>query len=122
MPVMKQKLVEDFLETDRISKLITTGQLDVEMGVEVLGNMIEYVRNDIKTLDQEAYIKLDAVIKELGAVNKNRKEQIRAKVKEPDDVLDERNLKRKLLLEDFYKFKQEILAIQNLAFNRGWFD
>jgi len=122
MSVMKQKFITDFLETDEIGKQITKGQIDIAMGIEILHNMIKYVRFDIKTLDQDAYKKLENIITELGEINHSNKEKIIHGLKEPEDAIDERNQKRILLKEDLMKYKQELQAIQELAYNKGWFD
>jgi hypothetical protein len=120
--IMTQKLIQDFLETDEITKQITKGQIDIAIGVDILKDMIKYVRNDIKILDKDAYTKLENIIKELGTTNQQRKEQIKKELKEPEDSMDEMVLKRHLLREDLMKYKQEMIAIQEIAYNKGWFD
>jgi hypothetical protein len=120
--VNKQKLIQDFLETDEITKQITKGQIDIATGVDILKDMIKYVRNDIEILDQETYHTLEEIIKQLGETNHTRKEQIKKSLKEPEDSMDELVLKRHLLKEDLMKYKEELKTIQKLASNKGWFD
>ncbi len=122
MSVMKQKFIQDFLDTDEIGKQITKGQIDIAVGIDILHNMIKYVRFDIKTLDQELYKKLEKVIAELGQMNQGNKEKIKNSMTEPEDAIDDRNQKRILLIEDLKKYKQELQTIQELAYNKGWLD
>lgn len=121
MPIMKDKLVQDFFEAEGVKKLITKKQVDVDPGVHILDEMLQYVRQDIETLDKESKQKLDKKIGELKTINKQRKEYIE-KNTEVNDPIDQRNLDRKLLMEDFDLCKKELLFIQNLGYLVGWFD
>lgn len=121
MPIMKQKLVQDFFEADEIKKLITKKQLDIDPGVEVLNDMLKNIRDDIDTMDKEAKTVLDNKNKELGKINAERKKHHETTT-EVNDTIDQRNLDRKKLLEDFDRCKRELLFIQNIAYEKGWFD
>lgn len=121
MPVMQQKLISDFFEACAIDKLMAKKSLDLEEGITMLEDMIKYVRDDIKTLDENAHKELDEKNKQLIAINSERKTKIKETDK-PVDSIDERNLKRKLLKEDHKRFKQELVNIQNICYTKGWFD
>lgn len=122
MPVMKQKLINDFFEADNVDKLLVKGQLDVETGIPILNNMISYVIEDIGTMDEEAKKHLDVKLKELDKTNIDRKNSISKQFGEPEDDLTDRNIKRILLKEDHKKYKKTLLIIQNLCYRKGWFD
>lgn len=123
MPVMIEKLKKDFFEAEEIDKIITKGQLDVETGIPILYDMIQYVKQDIKTLDEEGgYKTLCEKIKELDVNNIKRKESIKQKWGQPTDSISDRNLKRELLKEDHGKYKQELVLIQEICYRKGWFD
>ena len=121
MGMMQQKTVQDFLEACAIDKRMTQGLISLEDGVIILEDMIKYVRDDIKTLDEAARKELDGKNKELIAINKQRKDQIRNSDASADPI-DERNLKRKLLKEDHNRFKKELVNIQGICYRKGWLD
>jgi len=122
MPIMKQKLVQDFFEAVEVDKLITKGQVDLETGIFVLRDMIAYVRDDIATMDKEAYKLLEKEVHQLGEQNKKWKDEQTAKTPEMEDDIDQRNFDRRLLKADHQKYKRELLFIQNLVYKKGWFD
>lgn len=122
MPVMKQKLVNDFFEADNVDKLIVKGQLDIETGIPILKEMTEYIVEDITTLDESARKLLDDKIKALDKANIERKDSITKQFGNPGDDIDDRNIKRVLLREDHRKYKKMLVIIQNLCYRKGWFD
>ena len=118
---MKQKLVQDFFEADEIDRVILKKQIDIDPGVEIFKDMIKKIRDDIRTMDEEARKILENKIKELDGKNLARKKQIEDTLK-TDDTIDQRNLKRTLLQEDYQRYKQEMVIIQDLCYKKGWFD
>jgi len=122
MPIMNQKLVKDFFEAVEVDRAITKQQIDIQTGIPILRDMIQYVLEDINTKDQAAKGTVDLKIKELEATNKKRKESVKSRIGDPDDTIDDRNIKLYLLKEDHSKFKQELVVIQDLCYKKGWFD
>ncbi len=123
MPVLKQKLVMDFFEATAVDRNITKGTILLEDGIVALKEMIQFVKDDIKTLDEKAYEELEKKSKELTQLNIQHKDKIRERMKTiTEDSIDERNLKRKLLKEDQNRYKRELVLIMNLCYNKGWFD
>lgn len=122
MPIMQQKLVKDFFEAVEVDRLITKGQVDIEVGIPILKDMIQYVIEDINTLDQNAKKTLDNSLTQLDKSNVERKNSISKRIGEPDDSIDDRNLKRRLLFEDHNKYRHALVLIQELCFKKGWFD
>ena len=106
MPIMKQKLIQDFFEADNCDKLIIKGQLDIETGIPILQEMIGNIIEDIQTMDEDTKKLLDEKIKQLNTANLERKNNIRKQFGEPDDGIDDRNIKRILLKEDHKKYKK----------------
>jgi len=121
MPVMKQKLIADFFEAVAVDRAITKNEISLEDGILILEDMIKYVRDDIKTLDESGYNELVEKGKNLSALNTQRKNKIKENQK-PEDSIDERNFKRKLLKEDHNRFKRELVHIQDICYKKGWFD
>ena len=119
---MNQKLVKDFFEAVEVDRAITKQQIDIQTGIPILRDMIQYVLEDINTKDQAAKGTVDLKIKELEATNKKRKESVKSRIGDPDDTIDDRNIKLYLLKEDHSKFKQELVVIQDLCYKKGWFD
>ena len=122
MPIMNQKLVKDFFEAVEVDRAITKQQLDVETGIPILRDMIQYILEDINTKDQAAKKTVDLKIKELDSTNKERKDSIKNRIGDPDNTIDDRNIKIYLLKEDHNKYKQELVVIQDLCYKKGWFD
>ena len=120
MPVMKQKLIADFFEAVEIDRLITKKQLAHEDGIIILRDMIKYVYEDIKTMDEATYKELIEKRNQLSVLNTQRKNKMKESQK-PEDSIDERNFKRKLLEEDHNQFKQELVNIQKICYGK-WFD
>ena len=121
MPVMKQKLIQDFFDADEIDRLIAKKQIDIDPGVEILKDLITKVRNDIRILDEEANRTLNNKNKELDNKNLLRKKELEEKLPAYDSI-DERNKRRRILQEDYNRYKQEMLIIQDLCYRKGWFD
>ena len=122
MPIMNQKLVKDFFEAVEVDRAITKKQIEIETGIPILRDMIQYVLEDINTKDQAAKGTVDLKIKELDVTNMERKESLKKRLGDPDDTIDDRNIKLYLLKEDHSKFKQELVVIQDLCYKKGWFD
>jgi len=122
MPVMKEKLIRDYFEAHEVDKLITKRQLDIDTGVSILGEMINYIKKDIETLDQETNQELNKKVKELDVINIQRKEDIKKRLGEPEDDIEKRNFERELLKEDHKKYRKIMNIIQNLSYRMGWFD
>jgi len=121
MPVMQQKLIQDFFDADEIDRLIAKKQLDIDPGVEILKDLIKKVRDDIRIMDEEKSKLLDGKNKELNEKNTIRKKELENKLLAADSI-DERNKRRRLLQEDYNRYKQEMLIIQEICYRKGWFD
>ena len=119
---MNQKLVKDFFEAVEVDRAITKKQIPIEEGIPILRDMIQYVLEDINTKDQAAKGTVDLKIKELDKTNMERKASIKNRIGDPDNTIDDRNIKLYLLKEDHSKFKQELVVIQDLCYKKGWFD
>ena len=115
MPVMKEKLIRDYFEAHEVDKLITKRQLDIDMGVSILGEMIGYIKKDIETLDQETHEELNKKVKELDVINMQRKEEIKKRLGEPEDDIEKRNFERELLKEDHKKYRKIMNIIPGLT-------
>lgn len=120
--VMVNKLVNDFFEADAINKLLLKKQVMLEDGIPILKEMLQDVVDDFEILDQEAFTVLNNKIKDLNQKNNIRKAEIKKQTAEPEDSIDERNLKLKLLKEDHGKYRRIITIIQKLAYKKGWFE
>jgi ABC-type phosphate/phosphonate transport system substrate-binding protein len=120
--VMKEKIITDFFDAVDIDKAITRNEIDIVTGTLMLKDMLSYVRKDIETLDEEAKKKFDDAIVKLDKTNKERKEKLKEKGIPPEDGIDERILKSRLLKEDHRRYRQELFFIQDLAYKKGWFD
>jgi polyhydroxyalkanoate synthesis regulator phasin len=120
--ILKEKFVKDFMDAHTIDKAITTGEIDIVSGTIVLKDLLTFVRKDIGTLDTDAKNKLEGAISDLDKKNRKRKEEIKNKYPVPEDAEEERILKYRMLKEDHIRYRQEIFYIQDLAYNKGWFD
>ena len=120
--VMEKKLVNDFFEADGINKLLIKKQIMLEDGIPILKEMIQDVIDDFEILDQEAFTVLSNKVKDLNQKNNIRKIEIKKQTADPEDSIDERNLKLKLLKEDHGKYRRIITIIQKLAYKKGWFE
>jgi len=126
MSVMQQKLVKDFFKADDVKSLIISKQLDLYPGVEIYKEFIQIVRDDIKTMDEEANKVLEEKNKNLNNRNNTKKKEIEQSYKQnlmTDPNIDKRNLlDYPLLQEDFKRYQEEQLFIQDLCYRKGWFD
>ena len=120
--VMKEKIITDFFDAVEIDKSITRNELDLVTGTLMLKDMLSYIRKDIETLDEDAKKKLDNAIVKLDQTNKERKDKLKERSIPPEDGIDERILKSRLLKEDHRRYRQELFFIQDLAYKKGWFD
>ena len=122
MSVMEEKFVKDFLEAQEVDKMLSKQTIDFVDGIYILKEMIQYVREDIKILDVKAREKLDDVRKKLNEINKERKDIIRKRYKDPEDEEEKDFIHIKMLREDHEKYKKELFYIQNLGYKKGWFN
>lgn len=120
--IMKQKFIQEFFEADEVNKLMIKRQLELAPGVTMLVEMIKKVRDDISTLDEDAYKIVEKGIHALSIEYKKKKEDVIAKTPEPEDSVEKSQLDYKLLNIDRLKYARELLLIQNLAAKKGWFD
>lgn len=121
MDLMKKKLITDFFDADEIDRSIAKMAVEIEYGVPVLRGIIkDFIREDIRTIDAGTYKVLIEKAKELDEINKKAKENIVNGVKAEDEI-DKRNLDLRLLREDHQRWHRELLIIQNLMNNKGWF-
>lgn len=121
MPVMQQKLIQDFFDADEVDRLMAKKQIDIDPGVDILKDLIKKVREDIRIMDEDTKGKLDIKIKELNDKNMVRKKELETKIL-VNDSIDERNKRRRLLQEDYNRYRQELVIIQELCYRKGWFD
>ena len=122
MSVLQQKLVNDFFEAHEIGKLIIKKQLNLDPGVGIFKDMIDFIVNDIGTLDKKTYDELNSKISELNKTNISRKEKIKNTTDPPQDSFDNHRLNVLLLMEDYRKYHHILNIIQNLCYKKGWFD
>lgn len=118
---MRDKLVKDFLEADNVDKLIVKKQLHVEDGVTILRELIRYILDDIRVLDENTYKKLVEAHNKLTVSYTEKKNQIKTSY-ETDDDIDDRNLKLLLNTEDHELLHAKLMLIQETAYGKGWFD
>jgi hypothetical protein len=119
---MKDKFIKDFFDAHAIDKAITTGEIDIVAGVRILKELVIYVRKDVATLDNAAKVKLEEVIKQLDLANEKSKNKIGDVYPAPEDSEEENILKYKKLKEDHKRYRNELFYIQDVAYNKGWFD
>jgi hypothetical protein len=120
-PIMKQTFLRDFSDYLAVIKALEMEQLDIVIGIEQLTSLIEDVIDDMFIMDQTIH---DFFIEErnkISLVNREAKEERRRGMKEPRDALDERNLKRLLLLYDLEKHRKLLKIIKSISYNQGWF-
>ena len=120
--VMVNKLIQDFLEVDNINKLIIKKQITLEDGIPILSDLTQDVIDDITILDTATSEKLGEKIKQLNIANNTRKDEIKNHSRKPEDSIDERNLKIKLLKEDHLKYRRMITILQEIIYRKGWFE
>ena len=120
--VMVNKLIQDFLEVDNINKLIIKKQITLEDGIPILSALTQDVIDDITILDTATSEKLGEKIKQLNIANNTRKDEIKNHSRKPEDSIDERNLKIKLLNEDHLKYRRMITILQEIIYRKGWFE
>lgn len=119
--IMISKLIRDFFDATEVDKAIALEQISMENGIFKFKDMIQYVRDDVYTVDQDAYKILEKEIRLLGEQNVKMKEEEK-KNNPPRDDVDRRNLDLRLLQLDYKKYKKELLFIQNLIYKKGWFE
>lgn len=120
-PIMKRTFLKDYEDYLTVIKLLETQQIEPETAIEQLPNLLQDIIDDMFIMDTEAH---DLFNKEkilLGQENKQKKEQYRLSMKDPEDAIDERNQKRLLLRFDIDKHKKLLAIIKKLAYNQGWF-
>lgn len=118
---MKRKLIVDFEKAWELSSAIDLGQLPLEDGVPKLRSYImNFLRPEIKILDVSTLQVLVDKSKKLTELNTKKKESIRDRTR-VDDSIDERNLKLKLLSEDYKRWHQELLLIQEVMDRKQWY-
>ena len=120
-PVMKQTVLEDYGKYLGVIKEMETGGVDLEQGIEVLENLLQDIIDDMFIMDQEAHDAFLAQKADLGRKNKEKKENLLALIREPEDEIDSRNQKRLLLKYDFDKHRRLLAAIKGFSNHRGWF-
>lgn len=120
--MIREKFVTDFMDAVEVDKAITRGEIDVASGTLIMKDLLEYVRKDVETLNQEAKNELDEAIRKLNDTCSKRKDKIKQIYPEPENTMDERWLKMKLLKEDHKRYRQELFFIQDMGYNKGWFE
>jgi hypothetical protein len=119
--IMKQTFLKDYNDYLQIIKLLETQQIEAEIAVEQLQSLLQDVVDDMFIMDQATHDLFTGEKSKLGKENKEKKEQALLSMKEPEDVIDERNQKRLLLKYDVDKHKRLLSIIKKLAYNQGWF-
>ena len=121
MDLMKRKLIVDFEKAWELSSAISLGQLDLEFGVPKLRSYIlDFIHPEIRILEAATLDVLKEKSEKLASVNKKHKEEIRGKTR-VDDSIDDRNLKLKLLSEDYKRWHRELLLIQEIMDRKQWY-
>ena len=121
MDLMKRKLIVDFEKAWDLSSSINLGQLDMEYGVKKLrDHIVHFIHPEIKILDAGTLNVLLKSSTELSEINKKKKHDIRNRTK-VDDSIDERNLRLRLIYEDYQRWHQELLLIQELMDRKQWY-
>lgn len=117
---LKQKLQLDFSDCWDLDKEIILGNVQKETGTLKLFNLIDRVKSDIATMDNESWLILCDAEKKILDENEKRKEQViyNRRVK---DASEKRDLELVLLREDYQMCKQLLYFIQSLCFTKGWF-
>lgn len=122
MAIMKDKFIKDFLEAQEVDKMIVKYQIELDDGVAILKDMLQYVEKDIEIMDVVAKEKLDGTKIKLEQICQNRKKELKMQMGEPENTMQARDFTKNLLKEDHKKYQKELFLIQELAFKTGWFD
>jgi hypothetical protein len=120
-PIMKQTFLKDYEQYLTVIKLLETEQIEAERAIEQLQNLLQDVMDDMFIMDQETHDLFNQQKVLLGQENKQKKDQRRQSMSDPEDVIDERNQKRILLKYDVDKHKKLLMIVKKLAYERGWF-
>jgi len=121
MPFMRQKIMDDFKYADQVGKGIVTKQIHMEDGIESYESLVNYVREDLKQLDENARKELDKEVVKLNVIKEENKKIIKQRW-EGVNPLDNRDLRLILLEENFKKLQRELLLIQGICFKIQVFD
>lgn len=116
---LKKKLQQDFTDCITVDKSIAVGHIRKEEGTLILFDMIDYVKSDIATMDKKSWEILNKAEEKLLEDNEKRKEKL--SIKKPRDSAERRNLQIARLGEDYLTCKQILYFIQNLCYEKGWF-
>lgn len=124
MAFMKDKLISDFLNADRVDSLIITKEIPLSQGVEILNSLIIKIRNDIKNLDEDKYKILNSKIEDLNKRCNEKKNIIKKSFEKKPDVspFDEEKLIVNLANEQHEMLQQLLVIIQDICYRAGWFD
>jgi len=121
LDLMKRKLIVDFEKAWEFSSAIGLGSIELESGVPKLRSFIvDFIHPEIKILDEKTLEVLVNKSKELANINAHKKEEIKQKTR-VDDSIDERNLKLKILAEDYKRWHKELLLIQEIMDRKQWY-
>jgi hypothetical protein len=121
-PVMKQTFLKDYNDYLVVIKALEMEQLDTDIGIEQLQTLIEDIIDDMFIMDQEAHDLFIEQRNRISLENKKAKEDRLLRIKEPNDTLDDRNIKRLLNKQyDLPKHRQFLKIIKEIAYRQGWF-
>jgi hypothetical protein len=120
-PIMKQTFLKDFSDYLTVIKALEMNQLDIEIGIEQCTSLIEDIIDDMFVISQDTHDLFIIERNKISLANKEAKDQRKIGMKDPRDSLDERNLKRLLLLYDLDKHRKLLKIIKSIAYTQGWF-
>lgn len=121
-PVMKQTFLKDYNDYLVVIKAIEMEQLDICIAIEQCTNLLEDIIDDMFIMDQDAHDLFILKRNEISEKNMREKEQRKAGMKEPHDMMDDRNQKRLILTQyDLSKHRKLLGIIKQIAYDQGWF-
>jgi hypothetical protein len=120
MNFLEKKLQDDFMDCVRLDKAILLGQVSKDQGTMMLFDLIDYVKQDIATLDEKSWDILQDAEKEILEEVAIKKDQIEMDRK-TKDAGERREKEMRLLREDYLACKVILQFCQQLCYQKGWF-
>lgn len=103
-----------------VDKAILMGSIAKETGTLVLFDLIDYLKSDVATMDGDSYDILLEAEKRILKETDDRKHII-FKGKKAKDASEKRDLEAAMLREDYASCKAMIYFLQNLCWEKEWF-
>jgi len=117
---LKTKLQRDFSDCVNLDKTIVLGSMSKESGTLMLFDLLDHVKSDIATLDEEAYNILKKAEEQMRKKRDLEKYHL-YKGRSLRDSAEKRDLQMMMLREDYKTCKELMYFIQNLCYTRKWF-